>query len=77
MSLDQLADYKLAQRELLEAMNELRRIHGDLPLSELPKTPFCAFCGRSESDVAHLVEGLSAHICDKCILAAYKLIVRK
>jgi hypothetical protein len=77
MSLDHLADYKLAQQELLESMNELRRIHGDPPLPKLPDTPFCSFCGRSESDVAHLVAGLSAHICDDCIREAYKLIIRK
>jgi hypothetical protein len=28
----------------------------------------CSFCGRGAGDVARLVAGASAHICDACIL---------
>jgi len=28
---------------------------------------YCAFCGRDEIQVARLVAGSSAHICDSCI----------
>jgi hypothetical protein len=27
----------------------------------------CSFCGKSENEVARLVAGASAHICDECI----------
>jgi len=27
----------------------------------------CSFCGKNEDEVARLVAGASAHICDKCI----------
>jgi hypothetical protein len=27
----------------------------------------CSFCGKSEDEVARLVAGASAHICDECI----------
>jgi ATP-dependent protease Clp ATPase subunit len=30
----------------------------------------CSFCGKNESEVAKLVAGPNAYICDKCVAAA-------
>lgn len=34
----------------------------------------CSFCGRAKKDVALLVSGISAHICDFCIEQAYEIV---
>lgn len=34
----------------------------------------CSFCGRSKKEVALMISGIHAHICDKCIEQAYQLL---
>ncbi len=34
----------------------------------------CNFCGRKESDVTILVQGLEGHICDNCALRAWDIV---
>ncbi|MBN2689585.1 MAG: ATP-dependent Clp protease ATP-binding subunit ClpX [Gammaproteobacteria bacterium] len=36
-------------------------------MSKSSKNKTCSFCGKAESDVSNLIEGLSGHICDECI----------
>ena len=68
---------RLAQRELLEAANQLRAMRGYSPLSELPAPPFCSFCGRAKSEVGALVEGLGgAYICRECADEARHLLLK-
>lgn len=31
------------------------------------KIKYCSFCGRSEHEINHLIEGPSVYICNKCI----------
>ncbi len=38
------------------------------------KEEACSFCGRSSRDVAMLINGLSATICDECVLQAYDIV---
>ena len=67
---------RAAERELLEATNQLRAMRGYPPLSALPEPPFCSFCGRAKSEVGALVEGLDAHICRECAAEAHHLLLR-
>ena len=67
---------RLAQHQLLEAMNVVRSMRGYAPLSELPQPPYCSFCGRAKSEVGALVEGLNAHICGECAAEARHLLLR-
>lgn len=69
--------YRLAQKELLDALNQLRAIQGEPPLTKLPEPPFCSFCGRSKDEVGALVAGVSdAHICFDCAGEARRLLLR-
>ena len=56
---------RLAERELLEAANQLRAIRGYPPLGELPQPPFCSFCFRTESESGALV-GSDPPTCAEC-----------
>ena len=35
---------------------------------------FCSFCGRSETEVDHLIAGNGVFICDECIEVCYSLL---
>lgn len=75
---DKVADYRLAQHELVKAMNELRKLHGQSLLQELSSVygdEACAFCGKPEGEAKALIKGLAACICDECILEAYRLLI--
>jgi hypothetical protein len=76
MTEKQNPEIQLAQAELLNALNQLRAIRGDPPLTCLPEPPFCSFCGRGKSEVGALVEGLDAHICGECADEARRLMLR-
>jgi hypothetical protein len=67
---------RVAQQELLNAINELRDIEGHASLTELPELPFCSFCGRFKSEVGALVEGYESHICLSCADEARALLLR-
>ncbi len=69
-------EYRAAQKELLEAINQLRDLHGEPPYNELPEPPFCSFCGRSKKEMGALVEGINAHICVDCAGEARRLLLR-
>lgn len=77
-------DYKLAQREIHDAINELRKVQGLEPLplpsegaaasSEAKHPEYCSFCGKTKDEVQKLVAGPSVFICDKCVTLAHKLL---
>jgi hypothetical protein len=71
-------DYKLAQRELHDALNELRKLQGEPPLTfmptDAPGPEHCSFYDKGKDEVAALVAGPAVYICNKCIAAANKLL---
>ena len=77
-------DYKLAKRELHDAINQLRRAQGLKPFSDLPEVDstshkpdgieYCSFCGKHKNEVRKLVAGPSVFICDECVTLAYEII---
>lgn len=77
-------DYELAQRELYDAMNELRKMQGFEPLplplkcataSDAARAPeYCSFCGKTRDEVRKLVAGPSVFICDECVTLAHEII---
>ena len=34
----------------------------------------CSFCGKNKQDTDVLIAGISAHICDRCIVQAYDIL---
>ena len=67
----------LAEKEFLDATNQVRASRGESPLSELPEPPYCCFCGRAKSEVGALVEGSygmsePAYICQSCAAEAHR-----
>lgn len=54
----------------LKALNEARKRRGEAPLSALPRSPFCSFCGKTRDEVRTLVAGDAAFICDQCVASA-------
>lgn len=40
-------------------------------------TCYCDFCGKSDDDVAKMVDGKHAHICDECIVVAAEVARQK
>jgi hypothetical protein len=66
-------ELQMAERELLNALNDVRRTRGLEPLDAPPEPPFCSFCGEGKSEVGALVEGLNASICDQCAAEAQRL----
>jgi hypothetical protein len=64
---------QIAEREVLNSLNDLRRLRGMQPLNAFPEPPFCSFCGEGKSEVGALVEGLNAFICDQCAAEAQRL----
>lgn len=73
---DDTREVRAAEKELLDALNQLRAIRGDPPLTEFPEPPYCSFCGRSKKEMGALVEGLDAHICADCAGEARRLLLR-
>jgi hypothetical protein len=67
-------EWRLATKELLDAVNELRELHGESPLLQFPKRPFCSFCGKTKDEVGSLAEGAGAHICLACATEAARLL---
>jgi hypothetical protein len=65
---------QIAEREVLNALNDIRKIRGKPPLSAFPQPPYCSFCGESKDEVGALVAGDSAFICDQCAAEAQRLI---
>ena len=37
----------------------------------------CSFCGRAKPETQFLIAGLDAHICDRCILQAHGIVMKK
>jgi len=64
---------EIAERDVLNALNDVRRLRGLKPLEALPVPPFCSFCGEGKNEVRALVEGLDAIICDQCAAEAHRL----
>lgn len=62
--------------EFLKALNDIRRQRGLPPLEKLPLPPYCSFCGEGRNDVAALVEGREAFICDRCAAEAQRMMGR-
>ena len=69
-------DVRIVEKELLDALNQLRAIRGDPPLTEFPEPPYCSFCGRSKKEMSALVVGPDAHICVECAGEARRLLLR-
>ena len=69
-------DLKIVENEVLEALNQVRRLRGEAPLNALPEPPYCSFCGKSKDEVSALIAGQSAFICGECVLEAQRLIRR-
>jgi ATP-dependent Clp protease ATP-binding subunit ClpX len=46
-------------------------------LSEISKGQVCAFCGRSLDEVAHLIAGSGAYICDECIDVCNEIVAER
>lgn len=46
-------------------------------LTEISKIQVCAFCGRSLDEVAHLIAGSSAYICDECIDVCNEIVAER
>lgn len=74
MARDDDIDYKLAQRELQDAMQALSALTG-APLPEFvePKPPYCSFCGKGVNEVRKMVAGPSVYICDECVSSVQKI----
>lgn len=80
MSDDADLEYKIAHRELHEAMNALREVQGQeaLPYREpdtslIHNPPFCSFCGKGANAVRKLIAGPNAFICDECVALAAEI----
>lgn len=84
MSDNEDIDYKAAQRELHEAINELRRLQGQEPIPFQPHSEqgngrhkdleYCSFCGKGKSEVQRLIAGPSVYICNECVILAKDLL---
>lgn len=61
---------KLVEAELLRLINDGRELRGEAPAATFPEPPFCSFCARGKNEVNGMIEGISAHICDACVLQA-------
>ncbi len=59
-------EYRLAQQELRDALNQARALYGAAPLPALPEPPYCAFCGRPKEEAGPLAEGITAYIWRTC-----------
>lgn len=69
MPTDREAEYKATQRELADAIAQLKKItevHRALTPS---KAPYCSFCGRGKDEATAMVSGQSVFICDECLSA--------
>jgi hypothetical protein len=64
---------QIAEREVLNSLNDVRRLRGLPPLTAFPQPPYCSFCGEGKDEVGALVEGLNAFICDQCAAEAQRL----
>jgi ClpX C4-type zinc finger protein len=71
---DKPDDIRMAEREVLNAFNAIRKLRGEPPLTAFPKPPYCSFCGKSKEEVGVLVGGASAHICSDCVAEAQQVI---
>jgi hypothetical protein len=61
-------EFERAQREFLARAAELQAQMGD------SDPPYCSFCGRGESQVGAMVQGLNGHICDVCAREVQRLL---
>ena len=39
------------------------------------RTIYCSFCGKSQSEVRHIVAGPTVYICDGCILLSLDILI--
>jgi hypothetical protein len=69
-------DVRFVEKELLEIFNQIRALRGGTSLSNLPKPPFCSFCGGCKDEVGALAAGLNAHICAACANEARGVLLR-
>jgi hypothetical protein len=67
-------EVEAVKAEMLAALNDLRKLRGEEPLSRLPEAPFCSFCGKGKDEVNGMIEGLNAFICSECIFDAQRLL---
>lgn len=80
MSDDADLEYKRAHRELHDAMNALREIHGNPTVTYrepdtalIHEPPYCSFCGKGQNAVRKLIAGQNAFICDECVALAAEI----
>ncbi len=67
-------ELKTAEGDLRAALNKLRELRGDPPLTASAQPPFCSFCGRAKNEVQAMIAGPSVHICNVCVGEASRLI---
>lgn len=65
---------QIVEGDFLAALNDVRKLRGQPPLSALPEPPFCSFCGQGRDDVRTLIAGDSAFICGEGVAEAQRLI---
>jgi len=46
---------QIVEGDFLSALNDIRKLRGQAPLSALPEPPFCSFCGQSKDEVRALI----------------------
>jgi len=71
LTTDELKD---AEAELRVALNKLRAVRGEPPLTASSQPPYCSFCGRAKNEVRAMIAGASVHICNVCVAEASQLI---
>ena len=65
---------QIVKGDFLSALNDIRKLRGQAPLSALPEPPFCSFCGQSKDEVQALIAGDSAFICNECVVMCRDII---
>lgn len=46
-------------------------------VGHLKNTLYCSFCGKSQHEVAQLISGALAYICDECVALSAEIIAQK
>jgi hypothetical protein len=76
MANDEFLDLQQAQRELHDAINQLkakRRARPKLSVAAQPE-PYCTFCGKGRHETRAMVSGEGVHICAECVEQARTLV---
>ncbi len=46
-------------------------------IGRFKNTLYCSFCGKSQHEVAELISGAQAYICDECVAHAAEIIAER